>query len=444
MNTTDPRKDLTSKAVAVWAGAVIVYIAAILGRTSFGVAGVEAIERFGVDAARIAVFTSVQVGVYALAQIPVGVMIDRYGPRFMIVSGAVVMATGQIILGLTQSYPVAIAARVLIGAGDATAFLSALRLLPFWFPLRLTPLFTQLTASLGQLGQLLSAIPFLWLLHAHGWTVAFSSLGATVVLVALLSSIAVADSPEAARLSKAERAAHKAEKRAQRIPISTVLKTVLRSPLCWEAFFIHGFSMFFMLNFTLLWGVPLLTLGMGVAPSQAGAALTVYTVSTMASAPLLGPLSARMGANRDLAALTMASIHTAVWVWFFTSSTPRSFAVVLVLMVLMGLCTPVSNFGFDTVREKMPRTMVATGTGLGNMGGFVSAMLSLQLVGILLDHSAAGANYQWEHFRFAWTAVFATWVALVIGMVMCRILIVRQRCRGLSGGVSIVDSSPEK
>lgn len=56
------------RAASVWAAAVLVYVSAIFGRTSFGVAGVQAMDHFAVDASRIAVFASVQVGVYALAQ----------------------------------------------------------------------------------------------------------------------------------------------------------------------------------------------------------------------------------------------------------------------------------------------------------------------------------------------------------------------------------------
>ncbi|NMB22836.1 MAG: MFS transporter, partial [Corynebacterium sp.] len=137
----DPREKITGRALVVWVSAVLVYIAAITSRTSFGVAGVEAIDRFQVDATRIAVFTAVQVGVYAAAQIPMGMLIDKFGPRRLLAIGALIMGLGQIILGLTDVYWVAIIARVLIGAGDASIFLSVMRILPFWFPLRKTPLF---------------------------------------------------------------------------------------------------------------------------------------------------------------------------------------------------------------------------------------------------------------------------------------------------------------
>ena len=185
MSVPHPRNVITTKALSVWVAAVLVYIVAITGRTSFGVAGLEAIDRFEVDASRIAVFTSVQLGIYSLAQIPTGMLIDKFGPRRLLVIGSIIMGVGQVSLGFTSNYWVAIAARLLIGAGDATAFLSVMRILPYWFPLHRTPMFTQVTSSLGQLGQFISALPFAMLLGWGGWTLAFVTLGAVGILIAV-------------------------------------------------------------------------------------------------------------------------------------------------------------------------------------------------------------------------------------------------------------------
>ncbi|KQB86818.1 MFS transporter [Corynebacterium lowii] len=239
---TSPER-LSRQALLVWASAVCVYIVAITGRTSFGVAGTEAMSRFDVSAGRIAVFTSVQVGVYALVQIPTGIAIDRYGPRRLLALGALIMAVGQITLALTTSYPVALLARVLIGAGDATAFLSAMRILPYWFPLRRAPLFAQLTGSLGQIGQFLSAVPFLALLHGMGWTPAFLSLGALGVLVALLAWIAVIDAPSAPSAPPQSGSPSS---------LANTLRRVTTSPVCWLGFFTHWTGIAAQVTFTLL------------------------------------------------------------------------------------------------------------------------------------------------------------------------------------------------
>ena len=137
-----PADRLSARALTVWGAAILAYILAITGRTSLGVAGVEAMDHFDISASRLAVFSSVQVGVYACAQIPMGMLIDRFGPRRMLVVGALMMGLGQVLLGATGSYPVAILARVIIGSADATAFLSVMRILPAWIPMRKTPLIT--------------------------------------------------------------------------------------------------------------------------------------------------------------------------------------------------------------------------------------------------------------------------------------------------------------
>lgn len=75
--------------------AITAYLVAVLQRSSLGVAAVEATERFGVAAAALSLLAVVQIIVYAVLQIPVGVMIDRVGPRALLATGAALMLLGQ-------------------------------------------------------------------------------------------------------------------------------------------------------------------------------------------------------------------------------------------------------------------------------------------------------------------------------------------------------------
>lgn len=404
----------------MWAAAVLVYLAAITGRTSFGVAGVEALDRFGVDASRLAVFTAVQVGVYALAQIPVGLAIDRFGARRTMVVGALVMATGQIVLALTASYPIAILARVLIGAGDASAFLSAMRLLPAWFPLRVTPLFTQLTAGLGQIGQFISAVPFLMLLHAEGWTASFLALGSGIALVGIAAAIAIADVPPAPAEPDGRTGSgggtSSSENRAPRATVREMLGIVLHHPVCWQGFFTHWVGLMHQATFTLLWGMPLMTLAMGLSPAQAGGVLVVNTIAAVAAGPLMGMASARFAARRGTLTVIISVILMGMWVVFLLPDAPRGLAAIIALNIAMAALSSASGLGFDSVREAVDRRVLATGTGLSNMGGFTAAMLAAQGVGVLLDVSSGGGAYQWSDFRVAWAAIVAVWVLGMAGL----------------------------
>ncbi len=429
MLTPNPREVVTHQALVVYLAAVFVYVAAILGRTSFGVAGVEAIDRFEVDASRIAVFTAVQLGTYALAQIPTGMAIDKFGPRTMLVVGALVMAVGQITLGLTNSYGVAIGARVLIGGGDATAFLSVMRLIPAWFPMKKAPLFAQAASALGQIGQFLSAVPFLWLLGVSGWTTAFVSLGAVGLIIALSAAVAVKDSPNTASfgdvhsgatdsLSDAPLTSQSPQPQAAPQSIIKRLGAVIRHPAAWQTFFIHFTGLSTQLVFVLLWGVPLMTQGMGLSSSTAGALLTLNTVILVLVGPLHGMISARNSGRRDVIVFVSCLVLLCCYAWFFSAEQPRGVVAIAFVVIMLGLISPVANYGFDIVREQMDMKVVATGTGLGNMGGFIAGMSGAQLFGLLLDYSADGQSYGWEDFRFASLGMASVWVIGFVGIVL--------------------------
>ena len=152
---TDARIPL--RAHAVWLTALAAYVVAVFHRASLGVTGVEAQERFSAGASAVSLFLVLQLAVYAGLQVPVGVALDRFGSRRLIVAGGITMAAGQLVLALATDVPTAVAARVLVGAGDAMTFISVLRVIGFWYPGRTVPLITQLTGILGQVGQIAAA-----------------------------------------------------------------------------------------------------------------------------------------------------------------------------------------------------------------------------------------------------------------------------------------------
>lgn len=416
---------MSSQGLIIWLTAVMLYMMAVTGRTSFGVASVQAIEQYQINATQLAVFAALQLGTYALAQIPVGLMVDRYGARKLLIAGALVMGIGQVILAFGSSYPVALGARMLVGAGDATAFASLMRLIPAWVPLRIAPMISQLSGALGQFGQFLSAVPFLALLHASSWTTAFLSLGAMGLLLALIAAVLIKDSPnEPSRAEKkAQRERAKTAPAASAAPAMSAWETfqsVLRNRTCWHGFFVHWAGLGTLVAFTMLWGVPILTMGMGQSSGYAGLALTLSTVATVLAGPVVGVLSARMGHKRWVATLTGSSIAMAGWLWFFFSSDARSAFFGLAITILMGAMAPVSNLAFDSVREQVDRSMLATGTGLANMGGWTAGMIVAQIMGLVLTWAAPAEDYAWGDFRLAWIVAVVVWACGAVGIVLTR------------------------
>src|SRR5215217_2027941 len=188
----------TTRAYLVWGVALVAYAVAVFHRASLGVAAVAAQVRFSAGASAISLFLVLQLAVYAALQVPVGVALDRFGSRRMILAGALTMAAGQLVLALATDVPQAIGARVLVGAGDAMTFISVLRVVSFWFPGRAVPLITQLTGILGQVGSIAAAFPLVALLHGISWRTTFLGAAATGLLVSILVLVALRDAPPGA------------------------------------------------------------------------------------------------------------------------------------------------------------------------------------------------------------------------------------------------------
>lgn len=121
------------RAWIVWSTGLLAYIVAVLDRTTLGVSGLDAADRFGASPGVLSTFVVLQVIVYAAAQIPAGLLLDRFGSKAMILSGGALMVLGQLTMAFTESLPAAVAARAVLGLGDAFTFISVLRLVPHWF-----------------------------------------------------------------------------------------------------------------------------------------------------------------------------------------------------------------------------------------------------------------------------------------------------------------------
>src|SRR5262245_2476364 len=170
------------RAWAIWAAAISVYVLAVFHRTSLGVAGLQAAERFGISSSQLSTFTIVQVAVYAAMQLPVGALLDRYGSKRLLTVGLSLLTVAQFAFAFIESYPLALVCRVLLGMGDAMVFISVLRIAALWFSPRRTPMVTQLTGLLGQLGALAAAGPLAAALDHFGWTPSYAVAASAGVL----------------------------------------------------------------------------------------------------------------------------------------------------------------------------------------------------------------------------------------------------------------------
>ena len=417
----------SARAWLVWGAAVLAYVVAVLQRSSLGVSGVEAQHLFGISASSLSTLAVVQLVVYAGLQVPVGVLLDRFGPRTLIVAGGLLLAVGQAVVALSPPVlGVAVIGRVLVGAGDALTFISVIRLLPSWFRGPVLPQISQWTGNVGQVGQVLSALPLSLLLHSAGWTPAFLTAAATSVLAAVLVVVVVRDAPDRVAAPRAGTTLRGALGQ---------LRESVRRPGTQLGFWSHYVTQSTGTVFTLLWGVPFLVSGLGWTPTEASAGLTAIVVTGVLAGPVLGVLTARFPLRRSNLVLGIVGLVGVAWtlVLAWPGEPPRP--VVWLLLVVLGIGGPGSLIGFDFARTFNPLRSLGVANGVVNVGGFLASFVMMFLIGVVLDQvsasrAAAGAGgdlFSLEAFRLAFLVQYVVVGAGVVGLLVSR----RRTRRGL-------------
>lgn len=408
----------------MWGVAVAVYVVAVLHRTSFGVVGVEAVDRFSVGAAVLSSFVVVQVAVYALLQVPMGLLLDRFGSRVLLVGGAVLMASGQLLLAVAEGVAGALVARVLVGSGDAATFISVLRVVSLWFPAHRAPLFTQLTGLVGQLGQVASAVPVVVVLHVAGWTPTFLGLACVGAVAAVAAAAGVRDAPAGTAVLRGSGG------------VVMPLRSVLRRAGTWLGLSTHALTQFPQTVFVLLWGFPFLTVAQGLSPAVAGLLLTVNVATVAVTGPVIGVLTGRHPLRRSWMVLTTAVAVAAVWAAVLARPDPSPLWLLVLLVVVTAVGGPASAIGFDYARTANPPQRLGTATAVVNGGGFAVAVLGLLAVGVVLDLAAdAGARpLSLEAFRWGFGVLVVPWTVALLGVLVSR---ARTRASMRSEGVVV-------
>ncbi|MGV9424213.1 MFS transporter [Streptomyces sp. NPDC003656] len=388
------------RAVAVWCIGVAVYFVAVIFRTSLGVAGLDAADRFHVGASELSTFSILQLLVYAGMQIPVGLLVDRLGTKKVLCIGAVLFTAGQLGFAFSPSYGTALASRALLGCGDAMTFISVLRLGTRWFPARRGPMIAQLAALAGMAGNLVSTLVLARLLHGLGWTPAFAGSAVAGVVVLVLTLLFLKDHPEG---HEPEPSAHHGAAYVRR-----QIAESWREPGTRLGMWVHFTTQFPAMVFLLLWGLPFLVEAQGLSRAVAGELLTLVVLSNMVVGLVYGQIVARHHAAR--LPLALGTVAATALLWALTLAWPGDhapMALLLVLCVVLGACGPASMLGFDFARPANPPERQGTASGITNMGGFIASMTTLFAVGVLLD--ATGDDY-----AIAFSAVF---VLQAIGIV---------------------------
>jgi MFS family permease len=413
------------KAYCMWGLGMAGYIFAVACRSSFSAIATDAAIHLNASSAALSSFVYLQLCVYAMMQIPAGVLLDRFGARRLIVAGCLSLALGQGIMAFAPGIAVAVSGRVIVGLGDSLIFIPVIRLAASWFPVRQLPLINQLTGQIGGVGQIISVYPFAGLLHIAGWRAAFLSLSGVGVLIAVCVMLGVRDQPYWKSIhTSAEAQPKEMEVPARLTAWSAMCCSIvqaLKSPGTWCAFCVHGCTWFSANVLYLLWGVPFLETVEQVSYGTASMLLAFAMVMNVIWALTLGHFTCAHPVHGRTGAIAVSVVaQMAVWAVLLCAPRPVPIWVLVLFFVILSTGAPCANMALDYARETNNPRVMGTATGFSNTAGFVVSAIVLLLIGVVLDMQGATtpARYTPHAMRFAMITQYPFWIAGIVGFVL--------------------------
>ncbi|MFK4083084.1 nitrate/nitrite transporter [Kribbella sp. NPDC020789] len=404
------------RAWAVWATAVFTYLVTVLHRGSMSVAGLQAAERFHISASALASFTVVQLTVYAAMQVPVGVLLDRYGSKRLLIAASGLLFVAQAAFSMVDSYPAALAARAVLGVGDALVFISVLRVVMAWFPALRQPVMSQATGMLGGIGAIVSTAPMAAAFHAFGWTPTFAGASVLSLVAGIAVLVLLRNTPYDEPLRRTKQSVTEVRKN---------LRRAWKEPGTRLGLWTHFTTSFSGSTFGLLWGYPFLVQGQGVAPGTAAAMLILPVLAGLCYGPLVGRYAAKFPFYRSWIVLAVIAGSVIMWSVVLLWPGQAPMPVLLLLIVVQAAGGPGSMLGLDYARTFNPSNRFGAANGMVNTGGFIATLICIGMVGILLDASSGGAPQTIGDFKYALAFQYVLWAVGIR-----QILKYRRRARG--------------
>lgn len=357
-----------ARGVAAWLLGCVFFFYAFGLRVSPSVMVDELMRDFGVSALVLGNLSAFYFYTYASVQIPVGLMMDRYGPR-RLMSGAVLLsAVGIAVFALSTTISQAYVGRALIGLGCAFSWVGVLTVIAQWLPARHFAAFTGGGQFAGTAGALAGQAPLGYAVDSMGWRNSMLWIAAMCGVLALTMWLVVRDRPAADN---------------RRHSLGAGLKAAVSNPQTWIIALIGMSLTGSVLAFAGLWGVPWLRAAHGLDRNQAAQLLSMVFIGWLIGAPVLGWLSDRLQRRRILLSFgTALSAITITTVLYWHSAHVWMLGI---LLFFNGLAGSTMILTFAAGREHNPA--YASGAALGVVNTFVvaSGALFQPLIGWLLD-----------------------------------------------------------
>jgi MFS family permease len=373
------------------------YFLSYVYRSINAVISPDLIAEFGLTPADLGLLTSAYFLSFAACQIPVGILLDRFGPRRVNACLFLVASMGALVFSLSHGFASLAAGRALIGLGVSAGLMSSIKVFTLWFPLERLPAITGRILFVGGLGAMAATLPVEWALGVTDWRGVFRVAGVLTFAAALALFLVVPERQAPRRESWTEQLA--------------AVGKVYRAPVFWRV--AAASALFQGINMAVqgLWAGPWLADVAGMERDAVAGHLLALAAATMIGFLGWGQAAYAL-ARRGIGALRVFQVGTALFILVQLLLALGVTAGAGVLWVAFGLFGTASSLTFTILSHAFPVTMTGRANTALNLLVFLSAFGFQWLFGAIVGLWPAHAgHYHPDGYRAAFALLVAVQVA---------------------------------
>jgi len=349
----------------------------------------------GLSAADLGMMTSLFYAGFAAVQLPLGVALDRVGPRFAVPALMMATVVGCLLFATAMALPQVAIGRTLIGIGMAGNLMGAVKAFSAWFPPQRVATFTSLMVGIGALGALVAATPLAWMNQLFGWRAVF--LGGAVVTLLSASGIVLGT----------RNAPPGVIWRATSDVSDGGFTHIFRTPQFWRIAPLNLTLLGATLAVQTLWAGPYLFDVLRLSQFETGNLILIISAGVAAGYASCGALADRFGARQVMTASTLVFLAAQAPLLLPVPLPPSTLAVAF---FLFGFSGAFSLLTLAQVRELFPSYMGGRAVTAVNLFGFGGATAIQWGMGVIISAFAQGEDGRYP--AIAYIAAFGA--ALVL------------------------------
>lgn len=359
----------------IWALAIAFYFYEFFLRVAPSVIVDDLVKAFHIDAAMVGSLVAGYLYVYAPMQIPVGLLMDRFGARRLLTLGTISCGIGSLIFGLGEDYYVALLGRCFMGFGSSFAFVGMVYVASHWFPSPLLPLLVGIGNSFGMMGALWGEDVLGLAITHFSWRTISIFLGVVgiflgVFIYTLFIWISSDIQPKRRREEKF-------------VKVWSNLKLVCFNPQTWINATVSLLMYATTTAFAGLWGINFIKSAYSYDVTSAAFVISLVFLGWIVGGPIQGYIAERFISRKKL--LIVSSLLAFACLTPFIYYTGLGELQLSILSFLVGVFSSAQLLTFSYAIEINPRKAKGTALAFTNFIVMVAAAVLQPFVGFLLD-----------------------------------------------------------